>query len=386
MVKPYCFDSYTVQFAVSIGDALGDDVAAVAGVAVVWIGVDGEVLADGADGVHPASTTSMRAPLRAIRHGRLAGASCFIVSSYRSSSPVPCTLVRWAATPSASLTVVRHSGIASSSDRYQSGIGPVDGFKAYGDSGTVGIAVLGPLEVDGQGNGLGPRDRVVLSALVVRAGDPISTEALADALWGDELPASWAKVVQGCVVRLRKRLGAAAIESGAAGYRLTLNEAEVDNRRFERLFERAREAFAGGDPEHESTCPQWPDPIPDMEHLAGSSLMTRGHAQRPRPTGWVVEAQPATPLPTAPSATATPKGEHRPAMVASQYAGLTAPGTADKVEELPGTRNWIVDRLDRLIETLKLCAFRLSDVRWRRLPGGNGRIARLWFRLGNLLR
>lgn len=112
--------------------------------------------------------------------------------------------------------------------------------------------MLGPLEVDGQGIGLGPRDRVVLSALVVRAGDPISTEALADALWGDELPASWAKVVQGCVVRLRKRLGAAAIEYGAAGYRLTVNEAEVDNRRFERLFERAREAFAGGDPERTS--------------------------------------------------------------------------------------------------------------------------------------
>ena len=116
----------------------------------------------------------------------------------------------------------------------------------------MGIAVLGPLQVDGLGNGLGPRDRVVLSALVLRAGDPISTEALADALWGDDPPASWAKVVQGCVVRLRKRLGAAAIESGAGGYRLTLNEAEVDNRRFERLFERAREALAGGDPERTS--------------------------------------------------------------------------------------------------------------------------------------
>jgi len=116
----------------------------------------------------------------------------------------------------------------------------------------MGIAVLGPMEVDGQSNVLAPRDRVVLSALVVRAGDPISTEALADALWGDDLPASWAKVVHGCIVRLRKRLGAAAIESGAAGYRLAVNEAEVDNRRFERLFERAREALAGGDAERTS--------------------------------------------------------------------------------------------------------------------------------------
>jgi DNA-binding SARP family transcriptional activator/WD40 repeat protein len=112
----------------------------------------------------------------------------------------------------------------------------------------MGIAVLGPLEVDGHPNGLGPRDRVVLSALVVRAGDPVSTEGLADALWGERLPASWAKVVQGCVVRLRKRLGTAAIESGSFGYRLALSDDELDLRLFERALERAREALAGADP------------------------------------------------------------------------------------------------------------------------------------------
>ncbi len=93
---------------------------------------------------------------------------------------------------------------------------------------------------------------MVLSALVVRAGDPISTEALADALWGDDPPASWAKVVHGCIARLRKRLGAAAIESGTAGYRLAVNEAEVDNRRFERLFERATAILRDGDPQRAS--------------------------------------------------------------------------------------------------------------------------------------
>ncbi len=115
----------------------------------------------------------------------------------------------------------------------------------------MGIAVLGPVEVDGQGNGLAPRDRVVLAALVVR-GDPLTTEALADALWGENLPASWAKVVHGCIARLRKRLGAAAIASGAAGYRLTLTETELDCRRFERLFEAARDALGGDDPERAS--------------------------------------------------------------------------------------------------------------------------------------
>ena len=115
----------------------------------------------------------------------------------------------------------------------------------------MGIAVLGPVEVDGQGNGLAPRDRVVLAALVVR-GDPLTTEALADALWGDDPPASWAKVVHGCIARLRKRLGAAAIDSGAGGYRLTLSDTELDSRRFERLLEGARDALSGDDPERAS--------------------------------------------------------------------------------------------------------------------------------------
>ncbi len=112
----------------------------------------------------------------------------------------------------------------------------------------MGIAVLGPLEVDGHPNGLGRRDRVVLSALVVRARDPVSTDGLADALWGERLPASWSKVVQGCVVRLRKRLGTAAIESGSFGYRLALSDDELDLRLFERTLERARQVLAGADP------------------------------------------------------------------------------------------------------------------------------------------
>lgn len=41
--------------------------------------------------------------------------------------------------------------------------------------------MLGPLQVEGNADGLGPRDRVVLSALVVRAGAPVTQEALADA-------------------------------------------------------------------------------------------------------------------------------------------------------------------------------------------------------------
>ncbi len=111
----------------------------------------------------------------------------------------------------------------------------------------MGIAVLGPLQVEDNPNGFSPRDRVVLSALVVHARRPVSTEALADALWGDALPASWSKVVYGCVWRLRKVLGAAAIEKVPTGYRLTLVDDELDHRVFERLVERCREALSEGD-------------------------------------------------------------------------------------------------------------------------------------------
>jgi WD40 repeat protein/DNA-binding SARP family transcriptional activator len=135
----------------------------------------------------------------------------------------------------------------------------------------MGIAVLGPLQVDGQTNGLSPRDRVVLSALVARAGEPISTEALADALWGEELPPTWSKVLQGCVVRLRKQLGTGAIMSAAHGYRLALTDEELDHKVFERLLARAREALAGGDPARSSYLAQealelWRGPaLPDLE-------------------------------------------------------------------------------------------------------------------------
>ncbi|WP_165546741.1 AfsR/SARP family transcriptional regulator [Kribbella soli] len=102
----------------------------------------------------------------------------------------------------------------------------------------MGIAVLGPLTVDG-GQHLGRRDRVVLSALVVHPGDVVSADVLADVLWGDELPASWTKIVQGCVVRLRKALGNRSIETSPRGYRLTVPPDEIDAQRFERAVERA---------------------------------------------------------------------------------------------------------------------------------------------------
>ena len=113
----------------------------------------------------------------------------------------------------------------------------------------VGIAVLGPLTVDGDADSLAPRERVVLASLTVRRGEAVSAEVLADALWDELPPPSWNKVVQGCIVRLRKALTAGAIETGPQGYRLAVPADEVDACRFERHVARARELSTLGEPD-----------------------------------------------------------------------------------------------------------------------------------------
>jgi DNA-binding SARP family transcriptional activator len=82
----------------------------------------------------------------------------------------------------------------------------------------MGIAVLGPLEVDGGNGALARRDRVVLAVLAMRAGDVVPADRLADALWPEGPPPTWSKALQGTVVRLRKLLGAYAIETVEHGY------------------------------------------------------------------------------------------------------------------------------------------------------------------------
>ena len=111
------------------------------------------------------------------------------------------------------------------------------------------LRVLGPLEVDGAAAELGPRDRVVVSALALRPGERVDAEVLAEALWGEEPPASAAKVVQGCVSRLRKALGADAIETVDGGYRVRSDELDIDRQQFEDQVERARGYLATRTPE-----------------------------------------------------------------------------------------------------------------------------------------
>ena len=111
------------------------------------------------------------------------------------------------------------------------------------------VSVLGPVQVDGGGLPLGPRDRVALALLVLRRGTPVRSDLIADVLWGDGPPPSAAKVVQGCIVRLRKALGPNAILTTEAGYRLDLHRDEIDIAVFEGLVARARHLLRSGQPD-----------------------------------------------------------------------------------------------------------------------------------------
>ncbi len=79
-------------------------------------------------------------------------------------------------------------------------------------------------------------------------------DQVADALWGAYPPPSWPTQVQICVARLRKVLGAAAIDTASGGYRLTLGGDEVDLDRFEQLVAKGRASAAAGDPERAVTA------------------------------------------------------------------------------------------------------------------------------------
>src|SRR6185436_19093810 len=102
---------------------------------------------------------------------------------------------------------------------------------------SIEVRILGPLEVVGEGGPVelgGPRRRSVLAILALAANSVVSIDRLADALYGEEPPATAVTQVQRQVSDLRKDLGA-AIETRAPGYVLRLEPGRLDLDRFERL-------------------------------------------------------------------------------------------------------------------------------------------------------
>ncbi|MEV4047990.1 BTAD domain-containing putative transcriptional regulator [Streptomyces sp. NPDC049744] len=100
-----------------------------------------------------------------------------------------------------------------------------------------------------------PQQRVVLAALLLQRGRPVTTAALVDAVWGDDPPATAVAVLRTYVSRLRKVLEAEqraaeppqVIVSVADGYRAHVSDALLDLGVFEQQVSTAKNLRAAGD-------------------------------------------------------------------------------------------------------------------------------------------
>src|SRR5215218_7455933 len=114
----------------------------------------------------------------------------------------------------------------------------------------LAFGILGPLEVRRDGRVIelpGPKQRVVLAALLLHANEVVSSSRLIDVLWGEHPPATADKALQMHISQLRKQLepersgGAAGqvIVTRPAGYAVHLGDEQLDLTRFERAVEEA---------------------------------------------------------------------------------------------------------------------------------------------------
>ena len=106
--------------------------------------------------------------------------------------------------------------------------------------------ILGPLEVVDRGHAValgGPKQRALLTALLLTPNRAVSVDRLIDALWPARPPAAAANALQYHVSQLRKLLGdSEAILTQEPGYLIRIDPDQLDLFRFERLVADAEEA------------------------------------------------------------------------------------------------------------------------------------------------
>jgi len=106
------------------------------------------------------------------------------------------------------------------------------------------IRLLGPLEVRDDDVVIEVRrrkQRALLAALALRAGELATADRLIDDLWGERAPRTAKHALENYISDLRKVLGKNAIVTQANGYVLDLDPGRVDVVRFEQLVREARE-------------------------------------------------------------------------------------------------------------------------------------------------
>jgi DNA-binding SARP family transcriptional activator len=133
------------------------------------------------------------------------------------------------------------------------------------------VGLLSPLEVrtsTGNVRVTAPKLRTVLAILAIHAGNVVSMESLAEAVWDGDWPVKWSETMRNNVARIRKALAPddIRIEWRSPGYCLRLGQSESDLAMFESLRRVGLAAAIAGD---------WPEA---RVHLMGAESLWRGTA------------------------------------------------------------------------------------------------------------
>ncbi|HZS29861.1 MAG TPA: BTAD domain-containing putative transcriptional regulator [Gaiellaceae bacterium] len=107
----------------------------------------------------------------------------------------------------------------------------------------VEFAILGPLEARDSAGPIslgGPKQRALLTLLLLEAGHVVSVDRLVEALWDGKPPATAVASLQNFLSQLRKALGAETIETRPPGYLVRLEPEQLDLARVRSLVDEAR--------------------------------------------------------------------------------------------------------------------------------------------------
>ncbi len=117
-------------------------------------------------------------------------------------------------------------------------------------NGDVELRVLGPVEIVGERGPVpvgGPKQRVVLAALLAARGTVVPLDRLLEIVWDDDPPSTARATLQTSLSKLRRALGAvpgASLDTRPPGYVLHAPDDAIDADRFETALTRARQTFA----------------------------------------------------------------------------------------------------------------------------------------------